>query len=189
MATAKPFWLRGSESNEQDFLPPDVAFRVAAHVDGQQIKLRWIIADGYYIYRDKIQAEAASPGLVVGAPVLPPGVALTDEYFGTQRVYFTEVVVPMTFQRSDFGAHPPQLKITFQGCAKAGLCYPPIAKVLYPDAAPNLDAESPESPHMTSLRQRGYASWQAIAILGGLAAFLLAGLLLRKKRGLPMPAP
>jgi len=189
LATPKPFWLRGSESNEQDFLPPYVAFRVAAHVDGREIKLRWIIADGYYIYRDKIQVEAASPGLVVEAPLLPAGVKLTDEYFGAQQVYFNEVVVPVTFQRSDYGAHPPQLRVTYQGCAKAGLCYPPMAKVLYPDAAASLDAGSPESPHMTSLNHRPDGPWQAIAILGGMAAFVLAGLVLRKNRGLPMPRP
>jgi thiol:disulfide interchange protein DsbD len=187
--TAKPFWLRGSDSNEQDFLPPDVAFRVAAHVDGRQLNLRWIIADGYYIYRDKIEAEAASPGLVLGRPMLPPGVTLTDEYFGSQQVYFTEVVVSVPFQRSDYGAHPAEIRLTYQGCAKAGLCYPPISKVLYPDPGPTVQTEAAASPHLASMGRRGYASWQAIAIGGGLAAFVLAGLLLRKNRGLQMPSP
>jgi thiol:disulfide interchange protein DsbD len=104
-------------------------------------------------------------------------------------VYFTEVVVSVPFQRSDYGAHPAEIRLTYQGCAKAGLCYPPISKVLYPDPGPTVQTEAAASPHLASMGRRGYASWQAIAIGGGLAAFVLAGLLLRKNRGLQMPSP
>jgi thiol:disulfide interchange protein DsbD len=181
MVSAKPFWLRGLDSNEQDFLPPEVAFRVAAHLREQRLELHWVIADGYYVYRDKIEIEAASPGIIVGTPELPPGVALTDEYFGAQQVYFNEALVTVPLQRGDYGAHPPQVKITYQGCAKAGLCYPPISKVIFPDAVPGQTYQS--------LGRPAFAAWPAIAISGGLAAFVLAGLLLRKNRQLAVPKP
>ena len=86
-ASAKPWWMRGIDSNETDFLPPDVAFRVGARVDGNILKVRWVIADGYYLYRQKIEVRAESPDLVVAAPQLPTGLIKTDPYLGTQEIY------------------------------------------------------------------------------------------------------
>ena len=57
--------MRGIESNETDFLPPDVAFRVGAQADGDAVRVRWVIADGYYLYRAKMTVAAESPDLVV----------------------------------------------------------------------------------------------------------------------------
>jgi thiol:disulfide interchange protein DsbD len=178
LASAKPWWMRGSTSNEQDFLPPDVAFRVAAYVDGNLLRVRWVIADGYYLYRRKIEVRAESPDLVVYPPVLPHGSTLTDVYFGPQEVYFQQVEATVAFSRIDGGAHPLQIKVIYQGCAQAGLCYPPIARVIFPAAAPiPLDAPKTSSH-----------AWQFVAIIGGALAFLLAGLLLRKGRQLDMPS-
>src|ERR1700678_3396520 len=78
VAVAKPWWLRGVESNETDFLPPDVAFRVAAHVEGRVLRVRWVIADGYYLYRQRMEIKAESPDLVLAAPTLPVGIQKTD---------------------------------------------------------------------------------------------------------------
>src|SRR5271154_825606 len=86
-AGAKPWWTRGIESNDTDFLPPDVAFRVAARVDGRVLRVRWIIADGYYLYRRRIEIKAESPDLTVFAPVLPTGIVKTDQYLGAQEIY------------------------------------------------------------------------------------------------------
>jgi thioredoxin:protein disulfide reductase len=174
---AKPWWMRGIDSNETDFLPPDVAFRVAARSEGTELKVRWVIADGYYLYRQKIEVRAESPDLVVSAPELPPGIVKTDPYLGTQEIYTQQVEASVPFTRIDAGAHPLQIKVTYQGCAEAGLCYPPITKVLFPNAgAPPVAANIPPYP------------WESIAILAGAAAFLLAGLVLRKGRKLDVPA-
>lgn len=182
-AVAAPWWLRGTVSADQDFLPPDVAFRVAAHLDGQALRIRWVVADGYYLYRSKIEARAESPDLVVGTPILPPGTPLNDGYFGSQEVYFNEVTATLPFQRLDYGAHPLQIKVIYQGCAKAGLCYPPITKVLFPD---NVAASSMPAARTAP---KGSSDWEFAGILGGGAAFLLAGLVLRRNRTLAMPAP
>ena len=83
----------------------------------------------------------------------------------------------MRLRRFDYGAHPLQIKVTYQGCAEAGLCYLPITKVLFPEsAAPASILQTPSHP------------WEGIAIIGGALAFLLAGLLLRKGRRLDLPA-
>ncbi len=72
--------MRGVESNETDFLPPDIAFRVAAAVEGNVMRVRWVIADGYYLYRHKIDIKAESPDLVISAPSLPPGIVKNDPF-------------------------------------------------------------------------------------------------------------
>jgi thiol:disulfide interchange protein len=176
-AQAKPWWMRGVDSNETDFLPPDAAFRVAARVDGNIVKVRWAIAEGYYLYRQKIEVKAESPDLVVSAVALPPGVAKTDPYLGTSQVFTQQVEAAVSYVRIDGGAHPLQIKVTYQGCAEAGLCYPPITKVLFPSVgSPAAVASVPPYP------------WESAAIIAGAAAFLLAGFVLRKGRKLEIPA-
>jgi thiol:disulfide interchange protein DsbD len=174
-AMAKPWWMRGIESNETDFLPPDVAFRAGARLDDGTLRVRWVIADGYYLYRAKMSVVAESPDLVVSGFSLPRGTAKTDPFLGTQEIYTQQVEGTVAYRRFDYGAHPLQIKVTYQGCAEAGLCYPPITKVLSPSGSPSLP---PPASH----------SWEGVAIGGGALAFLLAGLLLRKGRTLPLPA-
>jgi len=173
-ANAKPWWMRGVESNENDFLPPDVAFRVGARVDENVLRVRWIIADGYYLYRRKIEIKAESPDLMIAAPELPPGQLKVDPYFGNQEIYRQQVAAAAAYTRLDAGAHPLQIKVTYQGCADAGLCYPPITKVLFPQHALPIAAAAPHP-------------FVGAAILGGIFAFLLAGLVLRKDRKLDLP--
>jgi thiol:disulfide interchange protein DsbD len=174
-AVAKPWWMRGIDSNETDFLPPDVAFRAGARIDGSVLRVRWVIADGYYLYREKISVAAESPDLVVSGISLPRGVLKTDPYLGTQEIFIQQVEGTTAYRRLDYGAHPLQIKVTYQGCAEAGLCYPEITKVLSPVGAAPLASDT--SPR-----------WERYAIIGGACAFLLAGLVLRKDRNLPLPA-
>jgi thiol:disulfide interchange protein DsbD len=178
-AFAKPWWMRNIASNETDFLPPDVAFRVGARMDGNLLKVRWVIADGYYLYRQKIEVRAESPDLMVYPPQLPTGVMKTDPYLGTQEIYTQQVEALVPYSRIDAGAHPIQLKVTYQGCAEAGLCYPPITKVLFPSVS---GAKASAAAPTLSYR------WEGIAIMTGGLAFLLAGLVLRKGRKLDLPA-
>jgi thiol:disulfide interchange protein DsbD len=174
-AAAKPWWMRGIESNDTDFLSPDVAFRAGAQLDGATLRVRWVIADGYYLYRAKMRVAAESPDLVVTGLALPPGTVKTDPYLGTQEIYTQQVEGIVAYRRLDYGAHPLQIKVTYQGCAEAGLCYPPITKLLAPVGGGT--APRPASH-----------PWEGIAIGSGALAFLLAGLLLRRGRTLPLPA-
>lgn len=175
VAAAKPWWLRGAATSDDGFLDPNVAFRVSAGVDGNTIHVRWIIADGYYIYRKKIDIQPESPDLTLSTPQLPQGIIKVDPFLGSQEIYQQQVQATVAYSRTDAGAHPLQIKVTYQGCAEAGLCYPPITKVLYP-AHPLVDAAPVSHP------------WEGVAILGGAFTFLFAGLLLRKGRNLELPA-
>ena len=174
LASAKPWWMRGIESNENDFLPPDVAFRVSSRVDGNLLRVHWIIAEGYYLYRHKMNIEPESPDLVLSSPSFPAGRLKSDPYLGSQEIFTHQVEGTVGYTRIDSGAHPMQIKVTYQGCAEAGLCYPAITKVIFPQtAAPTVGATT--------------HPWEGVAIIGGVFAFLFAGLLLQRGRRLDTP--
>ena len=88
-----------------------------------------MIADGYYLYKDRISVESTTPNVQIGKPVLPQGKPKHDEYFGDTEVYYEvlEATLPVARAASS-EAQPLQLKVTYQGCAEGGLCYNPITK-------------------------------------------------------------
>jgi thiol:disulfide interchange protein DsbD len=180
LSVAQPWWMKGNPVKNADFLPPDQAFRLSATVDGNLIRVRWLIADGYYLYRSKFDITPESPGLVLDPPVFPNGVTKTDEYFGTQEIYRQEVEAIVGYRRGDGGAHPLQIKVAYQGCADAGLCYPQLVKVMNPDMA---TSQEPRPP-MAQVKDTPRGPVPAVAILAGLAAFFVAGLALRSRRSL-----
>jgi thiol:disulfide interchange protein DsbD len=98
-AGAKPWWLKGVESNDTDFLPPDAAFRVGARVEGRVLHIRWVIADGYYLYRQRMAIEAQSPDLELSAPLFPRGAVKTDPYLGTQEIFEQQVEATAVLER------------------------------------------------------------------------------------------
>jgi thiol:disulfide interchange protein DsbD len=120
-----------SQSSEPDFLPPDEAFRFSALADGpDKIRLIWGINDGYYLYRARIKASSDSDQAKLGELVLPTGETKVDDYFGKQEVYHHDIVGSISVARSGASQLAVPLKVTYQGCATAGLCYPPITKTV-----------------------------------------------------------
>jgi thiol:disulfide interchange protein DsbD len=129
-ATAGAQGLLGGVSSDDDFLPPDEAFRFSATATGAEaVALDWVIADGYYLYRHRVAVKTTTPAFTVGEPQLPGGKKKTDEFFGEVEVYYQqlEAIVPVA---RPAGADTLELKVTYQGCADAGLCYPPITKTV-----------------------------------------------------------
>src|SRR5207249_4440429 len=123
--------LDSVKTSGDDFLPPDRAFRFDALPDGtDRVRLNWEIADGYYLYRARIKVVTPSPRAQLGAPQMPQGQIKTDEYFGRQEVYHHELVATVPVLRASGGAFELPLQVTYQGCAEAGLCYPPITKTV-----------------------------------------------------------
>src|SRR2546430_2022195 len=121
--------LDSVKTSGDDFLPPDRAFRFDALPDGtDRVRLNWEIADGYYLYRARIKIVTPSPRAQLGTPQMPQGQIKTDEYFGRQEVYHHELVATVPVLRASGGAFELPLQVTYQGCADAGLCYPPITK-------------------------------------------------------------
>src|SRR5690606_7122054 len=122
----------------QQFLPPDQAYRYTTEVSGEQLLIKWQVQPDYYLYKAKMAVASAQEGVTLGEVNWPAGQSHTDEYFGTQDIYrgnFT-VAVPFTVA----GARPDaiDLELKLQGCADAGLCYPPLTwktQVTLPAAA------------------------------------------------------
>jgi thiol:disulfide interchange protein DsbD len=122
--------LGGGPKSDGDFLPPDKAFVLNADSDSRdRITLHWDIADEYYLYRDKVKVVALSPDAELGTPRMPAGETKHDEYFGEQVVYYGELAAQVPVAARP-GLREIPLEVTYQGCAEAGLCYPPIKKRL-----------------------------------------------------------
>ncbi len=123
--------LGASTSASARFLEPEQAFRFSARaVDGATIEVRYAIADGYYLYRERFRFALdpqAAGGVTLGEPVFPKGEIKFDETFQKDvEHYRREVVVRVPVVAPAGGATGPlTLVSTSQGCADAGLCYPP----------------------------------------------------------------
>jgi thiol:disulfide interchange protein DsbD len=111
---------------EPDLLEPDQAFRFAARLkDARSIEVRYQIASGYYLYRDKFQFTLAPAGVKPGAPQLPPGRKHRDEFFGEVETYRGSVSIVLPFQLAETSLPAIQLTAVSQGCADIGVCYVP----------------------------------------------------------------
>jgi thioredoxin:protein disulfide reductase len=123
--------LGAAKSGGDDFLPAEQAFRFDALAGGSdQVQLNWEIADGYYLYRARIKIATLSTSAQLGSPQFPTGQFKTDEYFGRQEIYHHELRVTVPVARAAGGAFSLPLQVTYQGCAEAGLCYPPIVRTV-----------------------------------------------------------
>jgi thiol:disulfide interchange protein DsbD len=122
----------GLGAPDDEFLDPDVAFQVDVYeTTPNLLRVHWIIAEGYYLYRDKLGITLDdAPGVSISNMEIPPGETKHDEYFGDVQVFHNEVTALVTLQRSDTDPADITLKVGYQGCAEAGICYPPIKKVL-----------------------------------------------------------
>lgn len=122
MALIAAFALgQGAAHAEATFLTAEEAFVLTVGESAGSaggVALNWAIAPGYYLYRDRIDVTAQPPGALVQLD-RPPGEQKNDPNFGLMQVYHDAVTVQ---------AHPGtarDLTVTWQGCAEAGLCYPP----------------------------------------------------------------
>jgi thiol:disulfide interchange protein DsbD len=123
---------RRRSSNEGDFLPAEEAFRFDGFAESpDRARLVWQIADGYYLYKSRISVKSANPGIELGRLELPAGTPKSDEFFGKQEVYHHELVGKLPLARAANTATDVEVAVTYQGCAEAGLCYPPITKTLH----------------------------------------------------------
>lgn len=113
--------------DDGDFLPVEEAFQPSAWHDGETLSIGVENADGYYLYRHRFSVESDTPGVTLGEPRLPAGQAKTDEFLGDVRVFYDRVVftVPIEHRGEGIPEGPFDVTFGFQGCADAGLCYPP----------------------------------------------------------------
>ncbi|NMM41816.1 protein-disulfide reductase DsbD [Pseudoalteromonas arctica] len=105
---------------EQIFLPVDQAFSFDFDQQGSTLFIGWDIAPGYYLYKNKV--EIIGKGADIEIPELGKGVIIEDEFFGKTEVFFDSLNV---ISKLSNVAEDGVIKVRYQGCAEAGLCYPP----------------------------------------------------------------
>jgi len=105
-------------------LAPEEAFKASLGApDGQSLEVRFEIAPGYYLYRHRFAFVAASDGLSLGEPAFPQGKTHQDEFFGQVETYRDSLKIRIPLRDGD--AKTARIKVSYQGCADQGVCYPP----------------------------------------------------------------
>jgi thiol:disulfide interchange protein DsbD len=127
----------------QELLDPELAFKFSAQAaDSGTIEVRYQIAEGYYMYRDKFKFAAEPASVKLGEPQFPKGDVHNDEFFGKVETYRKELRIRLPITR-DAAANQLRLDVTSQGCADAGVCYVPqvqSAQIKLAALAPASDA-------------------------------------------------
>ncbi len=157
-----------------DFLPVDEAYKLEAEVpDATHVRLYWEIAEGYYLYQHSFKFALQEDGKPIATePAFPESLQRTDEFFGEVHVFYDEADITLT------AAHPfkpgAQITVTYQGCADAGLCYPPQKKYFTldpasgaatPAAPPSRAAQTVQAPRAAELSALPYML--LLAFIGG----------------------
>ena len=125
--------IKLGQSNPQELLPPDEAFKISIEVrDGQTLVANLTPAKDYYLYRDKIVFEPKDAGTTIEKVVLPPGAMKDDQTFGATEVYYESIQAIITLKREDgVSEQPLTLAASYQGCNEpVGVCYAPIHKTM-----------------------------------------------------------
>jgi len=154
-----------------DLLEPEQAFRFSARVaDGGVVDVRFAIADGYYLYRDRLKFSAE--GARLGPAELPAGLPHKDEFFGEMPIYRGNVAIRVPVQ-ADGGF---ELTVVSQGCADAGVCYVPMESKAALQLTGGKVAEEPRfSIYASDLDIARLLEGNLALVIGG---FLVLGLLL-----------
>jgi thioredoxin:protein disulfide reductase len=114
----------GAAAADPQLLPPEQAFRFSARaLDAHTLEASFTVADGYYLYRDKL-AFSVGPDATTLVAVLPPGKIKEDQFFGKVETYRGLVTAKLPLEQGMAG-QAIKLSAESQGCADVGVCYPP----------------------------------------------------------------
>ena len=156
-----------SGSGSGDFPPVEEAFPFTAYVEEGDLILDWEVTPEYYLYRDRIEISASPGGIVDPAPAFSiDSKEKEDPYFGNVQVFYEDVQARLTANGNS--SEPVRIRVNWQGCAEAGLCYTPQTEtiqftpangeVLYPapaDTGSNGAASQPSTPGVTQANPGG----------------------------------
>ncbi len=123
--------------NQPEFLPVEEAYQLAIEIeDNRSVRVYWQIEEAYYLYQHRFAFELRDDtGVVELAVDFPPAIERQDEYFGDVKVYYRNADISLQLQRDVAPSGSGVLKISSQGCADAGLCYPPRTEYFQLDFA------------------------------------------------------
>ncbi|MGC7406445.1 protein-disulfide reductase DsbD [Pandoraea pneumonica] len=147
-----------------DFLDPDVAFKVSKSEQPGAVLLHFEVAKGYYLYRERFAFAADNPAIKLGTPEFPKGEVKHDETFGKDMEVYHEPIdvrIPVADAASPF-----TLTVTMQGCADKGLCYPPMDKRFKISAAVAAGSGASGGAGASSMSSQSVAGPATQALLG-----------------------
>ena len=168
--------LSSYTQQQTQFLPVDEAYQLTLVADDEQrLLLQWLIAPEYYLYRHAFKTQASdTDGSISTDLMIPDGIAKTDEFFGDVEVYYDALEATVALAKT---TELTQVKVTYQGCADAGLCYPPETKsFLWHMASGEIQVgslgpkstETDSSDIASSAESMGLLAAVAFAFLGGI---------------------
>ncbi len=127
------FGPAAARADDTDFLPPDQAFSFSASEEPGVVDVHFKIADGYYMYRERFAFEARNGAATLGDAQIPPGHVKFDPTFNKNvETYRNELTIRVPVAKA---SGPFDLAVTSQGCADAGICYPPAQHVYHVSGA------------------------------------------------------
>ncbi len=112
-------------NNGNEFVPVNQAFPFNSFQQGSHLFIDWQVKDGYYLYQDRISITAEN--VTLGEYQLVDGEPYHDEFFGDVNIYTTPLSIELPLSDYQLGA---RIIVQYQGCAKAGFCYPPENRVI-----------------------------------------------------------
>lgn len=183
-----------STSHAADFLDPAQAFRPAVKLmDTQALALSFTIAPGYHLYRERLSVAVVAP-TQLGELALPVGKKVYDDNFQKEvEIYEGQLQLRLPVLQA---AGPFAVQLSYQGCADAGLCYPPQSRTIQVSAAadgklqaaalqeeavseaPAAIAVAPAAEAAPNEGQRIEAALKSGSLLSIIGVFLVGGLLL-----------
>ncbi len=110
-------------------LEPEQAFQLASQIDGNTVRLRWTIAPHHYLYRDKVSIQVVEPKGAQAQFTLAEGEEKNDAFLGKVRIFHDILELDVTLPELQ-SEQKIKLNVGFQGCAEAGICYPPMEQLL-----------------------------------------------------------
>lgn len=116
-----------TSSNAQQFLPVEEAYQLSVElIDPQRLRFYWHIAPDYYLYKHRFKWQVWDDAKLLEVNALfPPAIKHEDEYFGAVEVYYTFADITLTLPKNSGNL---TIDVVSQGCADAGLCYPPYTQ-------------------------------------------------------------
>lgn len=121
----------------QDFLPPDQAFKFqASSISEKTAELKWDIAPHYYLYHDQFKVRLDQQNVSLN---LPQGQEKDDPTFGVTNVHYKQVLTQLDVEPNS------QYTVSWQGCSEDGLCYPVQRTTITTDAAGLLPQQNLET--------------------------------------------
>ena len=165
-----------------DFLDPAVAFRFSASEQPGEVLVHYKIADGYYMYRERFAFATRNGTATIGDAQLPAGHVKFDQTFEKNvETYRGELTVRVPVKQA---SGPFDLAVTSQGCADAGICYPPMERVyhvtgaaLHAAVAGNTNTQpAQDTQSSTSWYERATSADYAQSLLQGGGFFAIVGL-------------